>query len=201
MKTLRGRHLLTEPLYAGAGKDDIYYHLTPAAQSAFGLPEKFGKPIPTERRAHVYAVLLFCTGGKEPRPLFTLAEFKQVFPVIDLAQAGGTGRFFTRSYYLDTDDAGTRRLGRLLVDEGAKIDGLLEKCEKAYEAAESELPLLLQEQRFALCLITAAPEKKRRLEHALRNSPIGSPPIRMTVTLLPEIAQLFIDKEHARGAA
>jgi hypothetical protein len=202
MKTLRRSYLIAEPLFPGAPKEAIYYHLTPKAQAALGLPEKFGQPIPLERRVHLYAVLLFCTSGKEPRPLFTLDDFRRTFPMISF-ETGGAGRFYTRSYYLDADEAGERRLGRILVDEGAKVEGLLEKCRKAFEAAEVELPLFVAERRFALAVVTPAPEKKRALERELRAKPVGPPlePLRVTVTAIPELAHLQMAKESTRGAA
>lgn len=202
MKTLRGKYLVAEPLYPGGPKEAIYYHLTPSAQAAFELPEKFGQPIPLERRVHLYAVLLFCTAAKDPRPLFTLEEFRRAFPMVSF-ETGGAGRFFTRSYYLDVDEAGERRLGRILVDEGAKVDSLLEKCRKAFEAAETELPLFVAERRFALAVVTPAPEKRRALERELRQTPVGPvlEPLRVTVSALPELAHLQMAKESTRGAA
>ena len=202
LKTLRRRYIVAAPLYPGAPPEAIYYHLTEQAQAALQLPEKFGQPIPLERRVHLYAVLLFCTSGKEPRPLFTLDDFRRTFPMISF-ETGGAGRFYTRSYYLDADEAGERRLGRILVDEGAKVEGLLEKCRKAFEAAEVELPLFVAERRFALAVVTPAPEKRRSLERELRANPVGAPlePIRVTVTVLPELAHLQMAKESTRGAA
>ena len=202
MKTLRGRYLATEPLFPGAPKEALYYHLTPKAQGILKLPEKFGKPIPMDRRVHLYAVLLFCTGGKEPRPLFTLEEFRRVFPTVSF-EVSGAGRFYSRSYFLDVDEAGERRLGRILVDEGAKAEGLLEKCGKAFEAAEIELPLFVAERRFSLAVVTPAPDKRRGLERELRRNPVGPPlePIRVTVSVIPELAHLQMAKESTRGAA
>lgn len=204
MKTLRHRYLLTEPLYPEAPAEAIYYHLTPNAQTILNLPEQFGQPIPIERRVHLYAVLLFCTTGNDPRPLFTLDEFRRVFPMVSFEPGGGgVGRFYKRSYYLDTDEAGERRLGRILVDEGAKPESLLEKCRKAFEAAEVELPLLVAERRMALVVVTPSPEKRRALERELRRQPVGPPlePIRVTVSVIPELAYLQIPKESTPGAA
>lgn len=205
MKSLRGKFLVTAPLYANAGKDDIYYHLSPTAQAALELPQKFGEPVPAERRTHAYAVLLFCTSGKAPRPLFTFDEFRSVFPMVSFEGSGGAGRFFSRSYYLDTDEAGNRRLGRILVDEGgASIETLIQKCRRAFEAAEVELPLFIHERRFALALVTASPEQKTRLERELRRQPVGPPgqPLRVTVHAFPDLAHLHIAREQtARGAA
>lgn len=201
MKTLRETYLLAEPLFPNAPPDAIYYHLTPGARALLGLPEKFGQPIPLERRLHLYAVLLFCSAGPEPRPLFTLDEFRRVFPLVSLD--GNVGRFLSRSYFLDTDEAGERRLGRILVDERAKVETLLEKCRKAYEAAEEEIPGFVAERRFALALVTPSPEKARTFERELRRAPVGPPdePIRVTSAVFPELAHLHMAQESTGGAA
>jgi hypothetical protein len=133
--------------------------------------------------------------------LFTLDEFRGAFPMVSLD--GNVGRFLARSYFLDTDEAGERRLGRILVDEGAKVETLMDKCRKAYEAAEEELPGFVAERRFALALVTPSPEKARNLERELRRAPVGPPdePIRVASAAFPELAHLHIARESTRGAA
>lgn len=203
MKTLRHTYLVSEPLFPNAPTDAIYYRLTPRAQALLNLPDKFGEPIPLERRIHRYAVLLFCAASAEPRPLFTLNEFRRAFPMLALDSPDRAQHFHTRSYFLDVDEAGERRLGRILVDEGARVETLMQKCRRAYEAAEEELSALVAERRFSLALVTVSPEKARTFERGLRQAPIGPPdePIRVVSAAFPELAHLHIAKESTRGAA
>jgi hypothetical protein len=202
MKTLRGKFLAdpAPPLHPSAGRGDVYYHLTPQVADHLGLPEKFGRPIPQVRRAEVYGTLLFCTMGKDPRPLFLREEFNEAFPMAAFGEEIKE-RFYRHRYFLDIDEAGNRRLARLLIDEGSDLKRIIQKLGDAYDDAAKALPQFIRDRRFSLALVTAFQNRKRALDSHLRYNAVGplDAPIRVTVEAYPELEPLLAAKESSRG--
>src|SRR5262249_24839063 len=104
-------------LYA-RGKE-VYYFLTAAGAKVMGAPESFTKPVDNDDvRGRLLGQLLFCCLRLVVWLKFTRAKFATAFPGVLVEGSDLAKRFDYGGYYLDVDDAGNRRLGRMLVQSG-----------------------------------------------------------------------------------
>src|SRR5262249_7784739 len=129
--------------------NQVYYHLAPAGAAYVGISEKFGQPVTDhETLVRLFGQLLFCCCGTTIRPKFTSEEFSRAFSGALVDGTPIARRFPYDGYYLDVDDTGSRRLGRILVDSGG-TEPLL-RTKKALEDDEQVLERFVREGRYAL---------------------------------------------------
>lgn len=161
----RQGYLASAPLL-GEGRE-VYYHLTAAGAVHLGFPETYGGIGQDLVRA--YARLLFCCAQKA-RPRFTAAEFDAAFPGLRPAGSQLFRDFPGHAYYLDTDSAGTRRLGRILDIAGHFKPAVVGA---ALSYAEGAFPALVADNRFCLALVVATVAKRQEIARALAEAPPG----------------------------
>lgn len=196
VKELTRRGYLDRATLFAEGRE-VYYHLTPAGAVHLGFEESFGGPVRDLLRH--YARLLFCC-TRRPRPKFTAAEFERAFPGL-LAEGTQLSRDFpTQAYYLDEDERGVRRLGRIL-DVPGRAD--VRVCREALERAKVSLPELVADNRFALALVTATEGKAKELRALLSAAPLlGELHLRVVVEVYPDLLRLVeldAERRHAAG--
>lgn len=140
-----------------------YWLLGPAALPLFNNSEIITKPLRLEPLTRAFGILAFCCLGEVIRMLMTPQEFKGQFP--DYFEPG----LPSSSYYID-DDGKKKRLGFIHVDQGADYIRIIRKCRQiTHRRAKLEkFNHLLKKDGFLIAIVTAYPDKKRRLEAALR---------------------------------
>jgi hypothetical protein len=169
----------------GQGRE-VYYYLTPLGARTIGIPEpqKVGVP-DMEFRARLLGCLLFCC-AKTPRPKFTVEEFEACFPGVMEDGSELQKRFFHDAYYLDVDESGVRRLGRIIVDGGRNA---VETAQRAVNTAAETVPRFVYGSRFALALVFPNDQKLRRVRHALHSRPL-EPEVRLIFEAQPDVGPL-----------
>jgi hypothetical protein len=170
----------------------VYFTLSAQAARWLGEDPKIARAFGPQALARAYGVLAFCLRRRVTK--FTREEFAELFP--DLHEPG----LPASSYYLD-EEGGDRRLGMVIVDQGARVDRLARKVQETVER-RARLPAfqkLIDERRFVVAVATSSPRKCADLTGALRELPPTNAWYR--VEALPELIDLFPVAEGDRGEA
>ena len=161
----RSRTLGHAPLYRNRG-----YFFLAARGSGSNADElqrgstgdRYG-PLSESAKIKNYAMLAFCCLGTRRRQRLSPADFNRCFP--DLSRPG-----LPMNYYVDTSQS-KPRLGFVRVDAGGRgrWDRVLAKCQNDAEAhyADSGFRQFIDCQAFEITLITALPQKARRLAESI----------------------------------
>jgi hypothetical protein len=166
----------------------VYYHLTPAGAAYLKIPPSAAGPVPTDDlRARHYATLLFCCQPGTARHRFTAREFDAFLPGLRDEGTELRGRFHLDTYFLDVDERGDRRLGRVVYSLGTGHP--LKPAWKAMKDAEAAFPTLLDEDRFSLAILTATTEKARDIQRQLAREPLRQYPLRVVVHAFDELTE------------
>ncbi|MBI3782849.1 MAG: hypothetical protein HY270_05545 [Deltaproteobacteria bacterium] len=167
LKRLKGENYVASQKLFPRG-NEVYYHLAPAAVPALGIsPASSLKP--SEKYVfEAYAQLLFCCTGDAHRPRFSQDEFEECFPGFINQAPDFANRFQYDAYYLDIDEHGMRRLGRILVDRGDS--NLFNLFTRAVDVADRAYPQFLAEYRFTLAFIFPNDGRKRKADNLIRST-------------------------------
>ncbi len=169
-----------------------YYHLghrggqaCPQTDPAIDGDHLHG-PLSEPAKIRDYAILVFCCLGDARRQRLTVGDLKVHFP--DLFRPG-----LVMNYYIDTS-AAQPRMGFLRVDIGGhgRWDRVLAKCRRDLEShwAHAGFRPFIARDAFEISLITALPQKARRLAESL--TAWGDPRARMIkVCAIPELINLI----------
>ena len=192
LKRLKGTdqpYLQKAKLYARG--NEVYYFLTAAGAKHIGAPESFTKPVPdNDKRGRLLGQLLFCCLGSVVRLKFTRAEFAQAFPGVLVEGSELARRFDYGGYYLDVDEHGDRRLGRMLVQSGGSE--LLVRAKEFVRQDERELERFMVEGRYTLAIITASKAKAAQIRQQVALRPLGDiRPVRVVVEAYEQLQGLL----------
>jgi len=143
-------------------------------------------PLSEPAKIRNYAILVFCCLGDARRQRLTSDDLENHFP--DLYRPG-----LAMNYYIDTS-AAQPRLGFLRVDTGGhgRWDRVLAKCRSDLEShwAHAGLRRFIEQDAFEISLITALPQKARRLAESL--TAWGDPRAQIIkVCAIPELINLI----------
>ena len=150
-----------------------------------GSQQKHG-PLSEEAKIRNYAMLAFCCHAKTNRHRLTAAELTRFLPDIE--------RFGTAlNYYLD-NSASRPRLGYIRVDTGGRgrWDRILAKLRSdvRLHSSREEVRRLIDQDAFEVTLITARPQKGKRLADEL-NRVSESQLARVHIAVVPELLHLI----------
>ena len=139
-----------------------------------------------EAKIRNYAMLTFCCLGKAKRHRLTATELAQYLP--EFQRLG-----MPLNYYLD-NSTNSPRLGFIRVDTGGRgrWDRILEKlrADVRLHASRAEFRNLVQQDAFEVTLITARPQKARRLAETLNSKPEAQM-VRVHIAVVPELLPLI----------
>lgn len=172
-------HLTDAPLY-GTRK---YYHLTTrTGRALFSLPDYFCRPLGEQALPQTFGVLCFCCLASEFRERFTREQFEAQFP--DLASAQ-----YPHPYYID-DDGEKKRLGCILVDQGADHKRILRKCRDIVNDKKLSAPFrgLIENDDFLIAIVTTRDTKKAAIEAAAERNAFRT---RLRVETVPSLQHLI----------
>ena len=192
LKRLRRKdqpYLQQAKLYACG--NEVYYFLTAAGAKYIGAPESLTKPVDNDDiRGRLLGQLLYCYLGPVVRLKFTTAEFAKAFPGVLVEGSDLAKRFDYGGYHLDVDEAGDRRLGRMLVQSGGS--DLLVRAKEFVRQDERELERFVVEGRYTLALITASEAKAAQLRQQVALRPLGDiRPVRVVVEAYEQLQGLL----------
>ncbi len=163
-----------------------YIRLTPLAmQKIYGEPAKAGVPLTAFTLARQYGILVFCCLSGTLQRKLTRREFCEKFPKL----ADGN-KLPTDFYYVDKDSS-PQRLGFIYVDHGRDARRVYVRY-RDIVAKRFKLPAWRQDvinrDRFIVAVITAKPEKKKRIEEVFREQ---RPKVPYRIEVVPDLIHLI----------
>ncbi len=136
----------------------VFFQLTEQGTREAEAPADAAKPLTAGKLFELYAELLFCCHDTPSHPKLTTEEFNHWFP-------GRLGeRRLGAGYYID-EDAGVRRLGRLLVDLGRNLPNARDVVLRDVRALGDDF---LGERRFTIAVITSSRSAERDARACMR---------------------------------
>jgi hypothetical protein len=195
MKSTLKRLRRTDSPYIESAKlyprgNQVYYHLAPAGAAHVGVSEKMACPVEQEALVRLLGQMLFCCVGPRLRPKFTAEEFSRSFPGVLVPDSRLAQRFPYDGYFLDVDEDGVRRLGRMLVENGGSP--ILVRAKKHIEEDEQALAPFVTEGRYTLALVAASAPKAAQVHHELARQPLGEiRPVRVIVEAYEQLLGLL----------
>lgn len=177
----------SEKLYTRGNQ--VYYHLTAAGAAQVGASASFAEPVRDhELLVRLLGQLLFCCAGENVRPRFTLEEFSSAFP--EVASEKMKQRLPYNGYYLDVDEGGARRLGRMVVENGGS--DVVARAREFVRQDEDALPRFVEEGRYTVALIVPSQSKAVQLQRQLAERPLGEVrAVRILVEAYPQLEGLL----------
>lgn len=192
LKRLRRKEsalLASAKLYARG--NEVYYHLTPAGAASVGSSEKTAHALTDhEQLVRAFGQLLFCCGGEVLRPKFSAEEFDRAFPGMRVEGSPLARRFPYDAFFLDVDDIGTRRLGRVLIDNGGAE--VLFRARAAVREDDEVLRQFVAEGRYTIAILVATESKAEQVRRQAATRPLGEArPVRCVVEWHEALAGLL----------
>lgn len=160
-----------------------YIRLTPlAVQKLYG---EAGEPLTPFTLARQYGILAFCCTLETLQRKLTSRDFCEKFP--NLADGNHLPRDF---YYVDKDSS-QQRLGFIYIDHGRTARRIYVRY-RDLVAKRFKLPDWRQEvinrDRFIMAVVTAKPEKKKRIEEVFREQ---RPKVSYRIEVVPDLIHLI----------
>jgi hypothetical protein len=163
------------------------YRVTARAAEALAdgvrLTVQDASPLSAEARIRRFAMLSFCCLGVTPRTKLTMAQLRQLCPVLEPSPRTG-------SYY--ADHSSPQRIGLLRVDMGGhgRWDRILAKASADARIVRNMLVWreLVAEDRFEITVATALPQKAERLHRALETEPAVLP---IRIAVIPDLLNII----------
>lgn len=140
-----------------------YLYLTPAAvQKLYGEPAKAGGPLTAFPLARQYGMLAFCCLQPTVHRKLTAREFADKFAVL----AADT---LPKDFYYVDKETQPQRLGYIYVDHGRNAPRIVQRFQHIVRQRFKILvwrTAIIDQDRFAVAIVTSADEKKKRIEEA-----------------------------------
>ena len=161
--------------------NQVYYHLGLAGAAHLGLSERAAQPIADhETLVRTLGHVLFSCAGPSLRPKFSAEEFRRVFPGALVEGSAIARRFPYDAYYLDVDELGVRRLGRMLVENGGSE--LVTRAKSVVREDEEVLASFILEGRYTLALVVASETKADAVRRQLARAALSEMrPVRVLI--------------------
>lgn len=161
-----------------------YLYLRPkAVRKLYGESGKMAKALGVFALARQFGILSFCCLGETAHRKLTVFEFKDMFP--SLADNSLPKDF----YYVDKSGA-TQRLGFIYVDHGCANERIYQRYRhivaQRYRIAAWRQEVI-EPDRFTVAIVTAKPEKKKRIEEVFAER---KPMVPYCVEAVPDLIHL-----------
>lgn len=160
-----------------------YFTLGRKSASFLGVAYKKTRDLGPLAKAREFGVLSYCCLSKRLRERLVVRELAERHP--ELLSSGVDNSH----YYLDNDGEVTR-LAYIRVDLGGSVDHILRKCRDDIAARQrvDAFDHLMNNQRFAIAIVTAREEKVDRILEATRQR--RDWPVVFKVEAVPELIEL-----------
>ncbi len=162
-----------------------YYQLTPCGARSRGEPREIAKPLGAQALPRVYGVLAYCCLLGERRKRLNRLELRQHYPEFAVR------RLSNQADYCIEQWAGDYRLTRILVDQGASPEHVVNKCEDILHTAghtAEGFSDMVQQEVFALAIVVAEKSKQAAISRLLVRQPL---PVPVTYGVVPDLTALL----------
>ena len=162
-----------------------YLYLMPeAVQKLYGEPAKAAGPLTAFPLARQYGILAFCCLLETVQRKMTSREFCDKFPKL----ADNT---LPKDFYYVDKETSPQRLGFIYVDHGRNAQRIYQRY-RTIVARRFDLPTwrkdVIDRERFIVAIVTAKPEKKKRIEEVFADK---RPWVAYRIDAVPDLIHLI----------